>query len=171
MKEGWWVNYETGRYVALKCRGLDHEGIIRNPENQQWLGLSPSVIQNIYRFKPVQDRDSLLLHIMKATPLMRIRGHGAYVTFEFSSDEEYQPLEAIRRWVKKNAGPMTVLNIVNFSGGQVRAVSVLPDQLGEMGAVSPVRIDAFCGSVNWRRSGIRRKQSPFNFSGSTKPSL
>ena len=153
MNEGWWVNYETGRYVALKCRGLDHEGIIRNPENQQWLGLSLSVIHNIYRFKPVQDRDSLLLHIMKATPLMRIRGHGAYVTFEFSSDEEYQPLEAIRRWVKKNAGPMTVLNIVNFSGGQVRAVSVLPDQLGELGAVPPVRID------DWSRGSQIRSQS------------
>ena len=129
MKEGWWVNYETGRYVALKCRGADHESAIRDPENQHWLGLSPFVIQDIYRFKTIQDRDSLLIHLMKATPLMRIRGYGSYVTFEFSSDEEFQPLDAIRRWSRKNAGPMTVLNIVNFSSGQVRAVSVLPDQL------------------------------------------
>lgn len=171
MKEGWWINFETGRYVALKCRGLDHEGIIRNPQNQQWLGLPRLVIADIYRFKPVQDRDSLLLHILTTTPLMRIRGHGAYITFEFSSEEEFQPLDTIRKWARKNAGEATVLNIVNFSGDQVRAVSVLPDQLGELGTVPSVSIDAFSGSVNWRRSGIRRKQSPFNFSGSTKPSL
>ena len=153
MKEGWWINFETGRYVALKCRGLDHEGIICNPENQKWLGLSPSVIQDIYRFKPIQDRDSLLLHIMKSAPLMRIRGHGAYVTFEFSSDEEFQPLDAIRLWVRKNAGESTVLNIVNFSGGQVRAASVHPNQLGEVGAVPPVRID------DWSRGSQIRSQS------------
>jgi len=115
MKEGWWVNYETGRYILLKCRGLDHEAIIRDPENQKWLGLPPSVIKDIYRFKPVQDRDSLLLHIMKTAPLMRIRGHGDYVTFEFDSDREYKPLAAIRKWARKNAGEMTVLNIVNLA--------------------------------------------------------
>ena len=153
MKMGWWVNYETGRTVALKCRGVDHESAIRDPRNQQWLGLPPTVIADIYRFKPVQDRDSLLLHIMKSAPLMRIRGHGAYVTFEFSSDEEIQPLDAIRRWVRKNAGPMTVLNIVNFSGGQVRATSVIPDQLDEMGVVSPVRID------DWSRVSRIRSRS------------
>ena len=129
MKEGWWINFETGRTVALKCRNVDHESAIRNLENQKWLGLSPSVIQDIYRFKTIQDRDSLLIHLMKTAPLMRIRGHGDYVTFEFSSDEEFQPLDAIRRWARKKAGESTVLNIVNFSGGQVRAVSVLPDQL------------------------------------------
>jgi len=156
VNEGWWVNFETGRTVALKCRGADHEAAIRDPKNQRWLGLPPPVIKGIRRFTPIQERDSLLLHIMKSSPLMRIRGHGAYVTFEFSSNEEYQPLDSIRKWVKKNAGPMTILNVVNFSSGQVRAVSVLPYQLEDMELVMPVRIDALGGSVNWRRSGVKR---------------
>ena len=120
------------------------------------------MIADIYRFKPFQERDALLLHIMKSSPLMRIRGHGAYVTFEFSSDEEFQPLDAIRKWVKVNAGPMTVLNIVNFSGGQVRAISVLPDQLDEVGAVPPVRIDDWSrvSRVGNRSRGRVRQREP-----------
>ncbi|MEI7881868.1 MAG: hypothetical protein WCI95_13470, partial [bacterium] len=112
-----------------KCRGLDHEAIIRDPDNQIWLGLTPALIKAIRRFTPVQDRDALLLYIMKKSPLMRIRGHGSYVTFEFSSDGEYKPLDAIRKWAKKNAGPATVLNIVNFVSGHFTAISVLPHQL------------------------------------------
>jgi hypothetical protein len=132
VKARWWVNYETGRYVALKCCGVDRESAILNLENQKWLGLSLSMIADIYRFKPVQDRDCLLLQIMKMAPLMRISGHWSYVIFEFRSDDEYQPLDAIRRWVRKNAGPMSFLNIDNFSSGQSRTVSVLPGQLDDI---------------------------------------
>lgn len=156
MKEDWWVNYETGRYIALKCRGLDHEAAIWIPENRKHLGIPQSVVQEIHRFQPRINRDALLLHLMNTLPLMRIRGHDSFVTIEFSSNEDCPPLDAIRKWARKNAGPGTVLNIVNFSSGHIRAISVLPHQLEEMGVVQPVCTDDWHRGSSTRQKGRRQ---------------
>lgn len=59
MKEGWWVNYRTGRYVELKCGHFDHEMALREPGNQAWLCVVASVAKRFARFQERRDRDAL----------------------------------------------------------------------------------------------------------------
>ena len=132
-KEGMWINYRTRHYIALRCRGTNHEHAIRDSGNQEWLGIPPSVIEEIKRFKPCQDREALLIHLMRNAPLLRQRCHNETVTFEFSSaDDESLPYESICRWTKKYAGPATLLHIVNFAAGHPVAVNIRPRELAAM---------------------------------------
>ena len=132
MNEGWWINYKTRHYVVLHCRGIDHESSIRGRETQAWLDVPPSVVREMARFKPVEDRDALLLYLIQIAPLMRARGHGEYVTFEYCSENDSLPFESIRRWVKDYAGPSLLLQIVNLTAKGNTVLRVLPHQFAEM---------------------------------------
>lgn len=111
MKEGYWINYRTGRTFEIH----EHEQWIRAEGNAQRLGVPSRVIACFRDFKPTTDRDKFLLHVMKCAPVMRVRGHGDSVTFEFWARLKVKPLDAIRLWIEKNAGPWTLLNIVNLA--------------------------------------------------------
>ena len=52
---------------------------------------------------------------MKHAPVMRVRGHGASVSFEYNSRNRRDPMDAIWMWGQRNAGPFTNLYIVNFA--------------------------------------------------------
>ena len=52
---------------------------------------------------------------MEHAPIMRVRGHGSYTTFEFHSRNRSDTMDAILTWGKRNAGPLTTLNIINFA--------------------------------------------------------
>jgi hypothetical protein len=43
-------------------------------------------------YKEVDDRDKLIFDLMRNTSVMRVRGHGAYATFEFSSESWLEPI-------------------------------------------------------------------------------
>ncbi len=111
MKEGYWFNYETGKVFPIN----EHEVWIRQIDNARKLGLSERVIVGFRKFTPTTDRDKFLSHLFRVAPIMRVRGHGASITFQFSAQSEAKPLEAIRRWTKKNAGPDLTLDIFNFA--------------------------------------------------------
>ena len=111
MREGYWINYDSGKVFEVD----EHEQWIRVSGNAQKLGVPKSVIAMFKNFTPVRDRDKFLLFVMQHAPVMRARGHGEYVTFEYSTRDRSGPMDAIWIWGKKNAGPYTQMSINNFA--------------------------------------------------------
>jgi len=114
MREGMWINYRTGKTFDID----EHERWLRRDDNADKLGVPQKVQDAFGEFEPVKDRDKFLLFVMKHAPVMRVRGHGNYVTFEFSSRQKRQVMDEIWLWGLKNAGALTGLYIVNFATGE-----------------------------------------------------
>ena len=115
MREGYWINYAgAGKEVPVD----EHEVYLRYPGNARKLGVPPKIIAQFGDFKPVVDRDKFLIFVMHNAPLMRVRGHGGMVTFEYASSSRSGPMDAIMEWCGKNCGPFTQLNIVNLASGE-----------------------------------------------------
>ena len=114
MKEGYWANYGTGKMVPV----YEHEEFIRELGNAKKLGVSDKVIKSFGKFKPGKDRDKFLLFLMQNSQLMRIRDHGDFASFEYSSHNRSDPMDVIWAWGKRNAGPYTGLLISNFATGE-----------------------------------------------------
>ena len=112
MKEGYWINYRTKKFFEI----YEHEYWIRDEKNAWNLGLTKLLISRFQDFRPSIDRDEFLLYIMKSAPVMRVRGYGVSVSFQFWAKSPVEPLDAIRKWARKNAGPLTFLNIMNYGG-------------------------------------------------------
>jgi hypothetical protein len=112
MRDGWWINYNTGVSALI----TEHERDIRETRIAKRLCVPIEVFRGFADYTPVTDRIRFLTDVMKQVPLMRVRGHGAYASFEYCSpDGDEKPFEAIGRWVKRNAGPALLLNIVNLA--------------------------------------------------------
>ena len=112
MQEGYWINYKTDKEFLIQ----EHSYWITEGNNAIKLGLSPAMAKNLRKFKLPDERDKLLIYVLKNAPVMRVRGHGGYVTFEYSSHNRTDPLDSIVMWAKRNgAGALTVLNIVNMA--------------------------------------------------------
>lgn len=111
MKDGYWINYETGKNFEID----EHERWIRRGGNATKLGI-PSFIQDDFeKYVQVDQRNEFLMYLMQNAPIMRMRGHGTYLTFEFSSDSIRKPLEAVYEFCSNRAGPYTQLIINNFA--------------------------------------------------------
>ena len=116
MTEGWWINYATRHYLALQCRGVDHEMALRNAENQEWLGIPASVARKFSQYRPRVDRDAMLLYVMRVCPLMRLRGHMTHVSCQYwNLDSDDKPFSVVGRWAVKYAGPGLLLNVSNLA--------------------------------------------------------
>jgi len=111
MTEGYWINYSNLKTIEMP----EHETFIRNPANAKKLGISEATIKKFDDFKPQKDREAFLTFVMKNNPVMRVRGHGTMVTFEFYNRSKKNPLDAIWVFGKKNLGPFSHLNIVNLA--------------------------------------------------------
>lgn len=111
MREGYWINYATSKTFDIN----EHEMWLRVPGNAKKLGLPREVIGMFRNFKPVVDRDKFLMFVMKHAPVMRVRGHGTTVAFEYNSTSRRDPMDAIWIFGKENLGPFSTLYIVNFA--------------------------------------------------------
>ena len=111
MKEGYWINYGNGKVFPID----EHERWLRTPGNAKKLGLPANVLAMFKKFKPEKDRDKFLLFVMQHADVMRARGHGNYISFEYASSSRQQPMDAIWEFGKENLGPFSSLNIVNFA--------------------------------------------------------
>lgn len=114
MKEGYWLNYATGRTVCIGLYG-DHERWIREPGNARSLGVPAKVVNQFGRFQPEESREKFLTFVMRHSPVMRVRGHGHFVTFEFWARRDDKTVKAIRWFAKRYLGPMTGLNVANLA--------------------------------------------------------
>jgi hypothetical protein len=108
MKEGYWINYNTNKMVEMP----EHEIWIRNPKNAKSFG----VPDNVHKMaSQISDREKYLLFLMQHAPIMRVRGHGTNVAFQFATHNRQDAMDAILMWGKKNAGPFTWMSIDNFA--------------------------------------------------------
>ena len=83
--------------------------IARLPRNRP-----QEVFARFGEFKPCRDRDKALLFVMTRASLMRVRGHGPTITFEYNSVDDREPMRAIRQWGARHAGPELHFHIVNL---------------------------------------------------------
>ena len=112
MNDGYWVNYDTDKIIKID----EHERWIRRPGNAKTLGLDSKLIKAFDKYKPEKDRDKFLLFLMQNAPIMRVRGHGNYASFEYESRSRNSPMEAILKWGKtEGAGEYTGLSVTNFA--------------------------------------------------------
>ena len=108
-RDGYWINYRSGKEAPVD----EHERHIREEGNAAALGVPLSVIKNFDKFEPIRDRVKFLTYIMEHSPLMRVRGHGNSVSFEYASRSR-DPIEAIWEWGKQNAGAFTLIDVHNL---------------------------------------------------------
>ena len=115
MKEGYFIAYP--RLKGWKIVEIDeHERWLRSGKNAKTLGVPAAVRACFGLYKSGVDRDRFLRFVMKHSRVIRVRGHGEYVTCEFHSRSIASPLRAIKWWAEKvQLGPMMRLNIVNLA--------------------------------------------------------
>ena len=114
MKTGHWINYNTRLAVEID----EHERWLRAGNNASRLGV-PAQVQSSFRdFRAGEDRDRFLTFVLTSAPVMRVRGHGVWWTFEFGSIPTDRPLESIRSFCEDRAGELTSLVINNLTTGE-----------------------------------------------------
>lgn len=137
MREGYWVNYDNDKTFDVE----EHEQFIREPKNAKAMGVPANVIKDFKKFTPVKDRDKFLLYVMKHAPLMRVRGHGNAITFEYATRSR-RPMDAIWTWAKENAGPFTFIQIYNLETGENAGMNfqTFEETMGSGGAEAVMRV-------------------------------
>ena len=113
MQKGYRGNYQTGEWFEID----EHEQWIRRGNNALKLGVPPEAAARVPEFA---DRKTLLGHLFAAAPVMRWRGHGSSVTFEFNSASWNEPLNLIKNWCGIFAGDYLFLRMVNFRNMEIR---------------------------------------------------
>jgi len=91
--KGLWVNYATQEIFEID----EHERYIRRDGNAKKIGVPDYIVDEFDEFEPVKDRDKFLLFILDKSPLIRVREHGNYATFEFSARKADKVFEAINK--------------------------------------------------------------------------
>ncbi len=103
MREGAWINAKTGDYCWID----DHaRWLRRNPKQAAQLGLPDDVIAELgeigWDITPLAER-IIVLHKAMNAGFIRARGHGSYVTFEFTILWE-AAIRGARRFMAENFG-------------------------------------------------------------------
>lgn len=111
MNEGYWINYANGKVVPIH----DHEIDIRNPQTWKKLGFNVKDMDLFKPFKVRNDREKFLLWLLQKYPLMRVRGHGNSVTFDFNSRSRQSPIDAIFEFGEDNLGPFSRISVNNYA--------------------------------------------------------
>lgn len=117
MKQGYWINYQTGAMIEVS----EHEDWIRNPANAQKIGVPPQMIAEFANFAPQTNRDQFLRYLMEKLPIMRMRGHGSQLSFEYHGRSK-APLDYVWIIAQKEAGPFTTLYIANLATGETASM-------------------------------------------------
>ncbi|MEI6644804.1 MAG: hypothetical protein WCP12_02060 [bacterium] len=116
MLDGFWMNYEMKRIKWAII--TEHETWIRDWKNAKKMGVPEDVFAHFQQYIPHTDRIPMLKWLMETTPLMRIRGHGTYITFEFSNTDVTRAVKGIAKWGEECAGIFSLLKIHNFASGK-----------------------------------------------------
>lgn len=117
MREGAWINSLTGDY----CWVDDHaRWLRRSPSEAAGLGLPDDVIAELgeigWDITPLAER-VIVLHKAMEAGFIRARGHGAYVTFEFSIPWE-RAVRGALRFMTENFGPSMTCRFNSLSTNQ-----------------------------------------------------
>ena len=115
MKEGYWLNYHKGTLFEIGLHG-DHLRWVTDQQNAEALGIPKSLLAILNQPKASEQRDRLLMLVLRTEPVMRVRGHIETVTFEFYAEDETKPLAVVRDCSEERLGPQTVLRVVTRAG-------------------------------------------------------
>lgn len=121
MTEGFWINY--AKYPPLVVEVPDHELWVKSGANYRKIGIPEKVADKMFRFTTRTERAETLVFLLKHVPLIRARGHGADITFEFYARNPADALWAIQSFASKHAGAMSALNIYNLATNKVVSTS------------------------------------------------
>ena len=107
--EGYWVN-RSGKFKQID----EHAQWILNPKNAKSLGLDSDFIKKVKDLNYSTDREKILLTAMHED-LIRVRGHGSLIAFEFTMDTK-NALKVIEIFLEKEylAGPNSTLMFNNL---------------------------------------------------------
>ena len=159
MLDGYWLNYETMKWNTI----TEHETWIRDETNATKIGVPPEVVERFKEYVPHDGRIPFLTWLLKVTPLMRIRGHGETISFEFSNPQVDAPLKALSKWCRACAGEFSMLMVRNFATDTVFNV-----RWGEFDAQAAKKVlessscasmkDAGCPTQDKRKQPLSRKR-------------
>jgi hypothetical protein len=114
MREGAWINAHTGAW----CWITEHASWIQHQENTRSLGITDEAHARLaaipWDFNG-PGREAILRVAMDAG-LIRMRGHGAEVTFEFTLPMEVA-IRAVTPFMQAQFGPMTGCRFNNLRTG------------------------------------------------------
>ena len=111
MKEGCWIVAATGHYEYVD----DHAHWIQVPEHAERMGLRGDVLQKIRLIKwdfNGPGRRAILLVAM-AHGLIRARGHGSSITFEFTVPVR-EAIKGVTQFLEAIAGPHSYCSFTNL---------------------------------------------------------
>lgn len=115
MKEGAWINAKTGQFAWVD----EHSRFIQRKDDALAIGLPERVYEIIRDMKwdfNGEGREQILATAMKFG-FIRMRGHGAYWTFEFTIKSE-DALWACLEFLMNFAGPQTQCRFNNLRTGE-----------------------------------------------------
>lgn len=129
MRDGYWINWETGKTLEMPIGG-DHEVFIRQISNAKALSVPIEVYRKFksYRIGESHDRHEFLVWLFRSAPLIRIRGHNVYTTFNYAAKNNTMPYRVIQKFVKRVCGPTMLLEVVNFYETKPQGMRVFPHQ-------------------------------------------
>jgi hypothetical protein len=118
-RAGLWINW---RHPSRVFQVGDHQVWIRDPSNASRLGVSERVMDRFgdypYEHGDEQARAVFLRFVMQNAPVVRIRGHGDHITFEYHADTQADVERAgrcVRRFCHQaGVGEYMGLKIVNL---------------------------------------------------------
>ena len=108
MNEGFWLNGRLNKFQEVN----EHAMWIADSKNAKKIGLPSNLFEKIKELNPSTDRVEILTTAMSGG-LIRVRGHGGSVTFEFSM-KTTDALWAIYAFLKKiGVGEYTQVYVAN----------------------------------------------------------
>jgi len=128
LKEGAWVNIATGRFEWIS----EHCDWMKVRENAKRIGLPDSVsevIESIPNDYSGPKREKLLRAVMDAG-FVRVRGHGSFITIEFTASTE-TALRACRNFLQQVCGPLTVLRFNHLGGSEDETIELTYEQFDD----------------------------------------
>jgi len=115
MKEGYWININTGE----KWKIHEHASFAKSHQGAAAMALPQSVRDEIAAYSSDfngKGREAIVIAVCKAG-YIRMRGHGTAWTFEFW-EQSNKALQTIQQLVAEWAGPYTHIQIHNLQNNE-----------------------------------------------------
>ena len=121
LTDGYFLNYSRNGIEGQDDPWIkidEHERWLRRGNNAELLGVPEYTREKFGDYKVEIDRDELLKMVLKEAPIIRMRGHKTYFTFEFNSSKINDALWTIFEFMGYAGGTATGMYVVNFATGE-----------------------------------------------------
>ena len=121
MKDGYFLNYSRNGIVGQSDPWIkidEHENWLRRGNNAESIGVPDYTREKFSEYEVGEDRDEFLKMVLKEAPIIRMRGHNTYFSFEFDSSKINDALWTIFEFMNYFGGKLTGMYVVNFATGE-----------------------------------------------------